>query len=164
MSLKNILKESNRDSIMDTNTIINTLRDDSKEKLYDVRFVVRQTDHPEDDLERNWSAPMGGWDNELANIGFDTEDEAREADEELGNYNREYQYHPKYEGYVLVDYEGLGAWNLEADNLEEAIEEAKSFGDGLGVTMGAGDGHFFANEVIDYYEVKDGIYVFELKT
>jgi hypothetical protein len=52
---------------------------------------------------------------------------------------------------------------LEAETLEEAIEEAASFGDGLACTSEKGDGHFFAHEVVSFHEVFPGRYVFELK-
>jgi len=127
-------------------------------------FVVRETDHPQEDLKRNFSSPLSGWDNELADLAFSTAEEAAEKDMQVnGGTPRDYRYHPAYDGYVVVHYDGLGAWVLEASTLEEAIEEAKNIDSGLACTTEAGDGHFYAEDVINYYEVESGLYVFEIK-
>jgi hypothetical protein len=127
-------------------------------------FVVRDTDHPEDDLKRNWSSFLGGWDNELGGIAFDSEEEAAEADMNVnGGERRTYRYHPAYDGYVLVHFDGLGAYALDSDNLNDALKEAKDFEDDLNITMEQGNGHFYANQVISFHKVKDGRYVFEIK-
>ena len=126
-------------------------------------FVVRDTFHPEQDLKRNWSAPAGGWDNELGGMGFETEEEAANKDIEINGARREYRFHPAYDGFVLVHYEGLGAYILKAETLEEAIQEATNAGEGLAVTMEAGDGHFYAEDVIAFHQVREGRYIFELK-
>jgi len=126
-------------------------------------FVVRDTYHPEEDLKRNWSAPAGGWDNELGGMAFDTEDEAAEQDMKVWGERREYRFHPAYEGFVLFHYEGLGGFALDAETLEEALTEAEEYEDGLAVTMEAGDGHFFAEDVVSFHKVREGRYVFEVK-
>lgn len=126
-------------------------------------FVIRDTYHPEEDLKRNWSAPAGGWDNELGGLSFSSEQEAADKDIEISGERREYRYHPAYDGFVLVHYEGLGAWALEADTLEDAIKEAEGVESGLAVTMEAGNGHFYGQDVIAYHKVREGRYIFEIK-
>jgi hypothetical protein len=79
----------------------------------------------------------------------------------------DFEYHPLYNGYVPVHYWGLGAYELDANNWKDAIEEAREkYGDypeDLTLTMDSGDGHFFSNEVIDYKKASDRLYVFQLK-
>lgn len=126
-------------------------------------FVVRDTWHPEADLKRNWSSFAGGWDNELGFTAFETAEKAAEADMEVSGQKRTYRYHDKYQGFVCVHYEGLGAWALDAETLEEAIEEAKTKMQGLAETTEAGNGHFFAEDVVSYHQVHEGRWVFEVK-
>lgn len=126
-------------------------------------FVVRDTFHPQEDLNRNWSSFAGGWDNELAGRRFNDEDEAAIADENVSGSRREYRFHPAYCSFVCVHYEGLGAFMLNAETIEEALSEAAEINDGLACTMDAGDGHFFAEDVITFHKVREGRYVFELK-
>ena len=127
-------------------------------------FVIRDTNHPQEDLERNWSAPAGGWDNEFGGMSFSSEEEAAEADMGVnGGERREYRFHPAYDGYVLFHYDGLGAFALDAETLEEAIEEAMNYEEGLAVCSEAGDGHFFAEDVVSFHKVREGRYIFEIK-
>ena len=35
--------------------------------------------------------------------------------------------------------------------------------EGLAMIMGPGNGHFFAEDVVNFYKVKDGRYIFEIK-
>lgn len=125
-------------------------------------FVVRDTFHPAEDLKRNWSTPAGGWDNDLGGMSFDTFKEAADADVKASGQEREYRYHPAYNGFVLVHYDGLGAYALSAETLEEAIKEAADTHDGLAVTMEKGDGHFYAEDVVAFYKVREGRYIFEI--
>lgn len=129
-------------------------------------FVVRDTNHPEEDLKRNWSAFSGGSMN--GEDGGSTEDEAiknfaSQAGIEVDEVENEFRFHPAYNEFVAVHYEGLGAFVLDAENLEEATEEANDYEDGLAVTMESGDGHFFAEDVVSYHKIREGRYIFELK-
>lgn len=128
-------------------------------------FVVRDTNHPEEDIARNWSSFAGGSE-DGENGGYDA-DEARANYAELHGHDAanavEFRYHPAYEEFVVVHYEGLGAWALEASNLEDAIKEAIDCDDCLASTFGAGDGHFYAEDVVGYHQAKHGRYVFEIK-
>jgi hypothetical protein len=130
-------------------------------------FVVRDTYHPEEDLKRNWSATISGWDIEdmVGNI-YETEEEARQAWEEGREDNmikRTFRFHPAHNSFVPVHYEGLGAWLLDAETLEEAIEEAATYGDDLACTSESGNGHFYAENVVNFHQVREGKFVFEIK-
>ena len=130
-------------------------------------FVVRDTNHPEEDLSRNWSAFAGGSCN--GEDGGKTAEEARtnfasHIGIEVSEVSDSFRYHPAYDEYVAVHYEGLGAWVLDADSLESAMEEAASVENGLAVTLEEGDGHFFAADVVSFHKVREGRYVFELRT
>lgn len=130
----------------------------------DTYFVVRDTNHPEEDLERNWSAPVGGFSTELAGSEFASKEEAEAAEVEyFGNVEHEFRFHPAYGSFVEFHFEGLGAYCLDAETIEEAIVEADNYEDGLAETMGTGDGHFFANQVVSFHKVREGRFVFELK-
>ena len=128
-------------------------------------FVVRDTDHPQEDLDRNWSSFAGGWDNSLSGMSFETVEQAKEADLSEAEWNTdcEYRFHPAFDGFVKVHYEGLGAFVLESETLESAIEEANNYEDGLAVTMESGDGHFYAQDVVSFHKVREGRYIFEIK-
>lgn len=127
-------------------------------------FVVRDTFHPAEDIQRNWSAPVGGFSTELAGMEFGSKEEAENKEIEVfGAVEHEFRFHPAYDSFVEFHYEGLGAYCLEAENLEEAIEEASTFEEGLAVTMEAGDGHFYAKDVVSFHEVREGRFVFEIK-
>lgn len=129
-------------------------------------LVVRDTFHPEEDLKRNWSAAaggsingeMGGADESEAKIEF-----AKHLGIELDEVTNEFRFHPAYNKYVAVHYEGLGAFVLSADTIEEAIKEASNFEAGLACTMESGNGHFFADDVISFHKVSEGRFVFEIK-
>lgn len=128
-------------------------------------FVVRDTYHPKEDLKRNWSAPVGGsWTGDLAG-GFKSAEGAKAAYEKFfeTECTKQFRFHPAYNAFVEVHYEGLGAFQLSAETIEEAIKQARDMADGLACTMEAGDGHFFAEDVIGYHEVCDGRFVFEIK-
>lgn len=132
----------------------------------DTYFVVRDTFFPEEDLKRNWSSFVGGSEN-----GEEGADNAIQAAENYANHigisiedvSIEFRYHPAYDQYVGVHYEGLGAWCLDSETLEEALEEAYNENENLATTMEAGSGHFFANQVVSYHKVRDGRYLFEVK-
>lgn len=132
-------------------------------------FVVRDTNHPTEDIKRNWSSVIGGWDVSyfVGNI-YNTEDEAKTAwfdfhDGEEYAPKRCFRFHPAYGSYVPVHYEGLGAWILDAENISDALTEAALFGDDLACTCDKGDGHFFAEDVVSFHEVRPGKYIFEIK-
>jgi len=120
-------------------------------------FVVRDTDHPVEDLLRNWSSTMGG-------VNYQG-DFAADTLEETENYEGEYRYHPAHEGFCIVDYEGLGAFCLDAENVKEAIIEANEYSErnNLACCGGSGDGCFESHEVVSFHEVRSGRYIFELK-
>ena len=129
-------------------------------------FVVRDTDHPQEDLDRNWSAFAGGSCN--GELGGSNEDEAREnyaaqIGIEANEVDGDFRFHPAYGEFVIVHYEGLGAYVLEAELLEEAVQEANNYKDGLAVTMESGDGHFFAEDAVSFHKVREGRYIFEVK-
>jgi hypothetical protein len=128
-------------------------------------FVVRDTNHPQEDLNRNWSAPLGGHSNELSGMTFSSEEDAKEAFLRVFDKEStfEYRFHPAYNSFSEVHYEGLGAFQLEAETLEDAIIEASKMNDGLAFTMEAGNGKFFAEDVISFHQVSEGRFVFEIK-
>ncbi len=133
------------------------------------RFVVRQTNHPQEDLTRNWSSFAGGFGNgEIAGTSFSSAEAFaaywEKNCDDLGAAP-EVRFHPYHEGFVEVHYEGLGAWALDAETLEEAMIEATEVLNqrgGLAWTDEAGDGQFMAGEVVAFHEVSEGLYVFEL--
>lgn len=129
-------------------------------------FVVRDTIHPQEDLERNWSAWAGGSEN--GEQGGETEEEAREnyADHlgiNICEVSCDFRYHPAYEEFVAVHYEGLGAFELNADNIEDALKEAAEYEEGLAVCMDEGSGSFDAVDCVGFHKVREGRYVFEIK-
>jgi len=125
-------------------------------------FVIRDTYHPQEDLDRNWSAPIGGFSGALAGSHFSSIEDAQESAVEWG-VNSEFRFHPAYDGFVEVHYEGLGAWAMDAETLEEALIEADEFEDDLACTTDTGDGHFYADDCIGFHFVREGRYIFELK-
>lgn len=130
-------------------------------------FVVRDTDHPAEDLERNFSSVMGGFDHEVfMGRTFATEEELRQA--YIDAFGEDYRtpklrYHPAHESFVPVHYEGLGAFQLQSDTLEDALIEANEYEDDLACTSEMGDGHFYSYQVVSYHKVREGRFVFELK-
>lgn len=136
------------------------------DKDMETYFVVRDTEHPQEDLNRNWSAFAGGSAN--GELGGSTEDEAREnyASQigiEANEVDCEFRFHPAYGEFVAVHYEGLGGYVLDSETLEEAIKEADEYMEGLAVTMESGDGHFYAEDVVSFHKVREGRYIFEIK-
>ena len=130
----------------------------------DTYFVVRDTNHPESDLKRNWSAPIGGFSSELAGSIFNSKEEAEKAEiKYFGGIEHEFRFHEAYGSFVEVHYEGLGAYCLDSETLEEAIEEAANYRNDLAVTTTAGDGHFYAEDVVSFHKVREGRYIFEIK-
>jgi hypothetical protein len=124
------------------------------------QFVVRDTFHPAEDISRNWSSFSGGYD-EYGNVFNSTED-ARNWYESEGLKMHEFRYHPAYNRIAPVHYEGLGAWALDSETLENAIKEASEMEDLLACTMESGNGHFYAYQVISYHEVREGRWVFQV--
>lgn len=134
-------------------------------------FVVRDTNHPKEDVERNWSSTLSGSDGEFDVLSCTSEEECQAAWEKWNDVEhggiapkRSFRFHPAHNGFVPVHYEGLGAWQLEAETLKEALEEAATYDDDLACTSEAGDGHFYAHQVVSYHEVREGKWVFELKS
>lgn len=126
-------------------------------------FVVRDTDHPVEDLERNWSTFCGGVHPNLGDFAYDTEDQAKQAEIDFyGKVESEFRFHPAHNGFCVVHYEGLGAFELESEVLEIAIKEAKEYEDDLACTTESGNGHFFANQVLSFHKVRDGRYIFQI--
>ena len=129
-------------------------------------FVVRDTDHPQEDLDRNWSAFASGSCN--GELGGANEEEAKanyasQIGIESDEVDCEFRFHPAYGEFVAVHYEGLGAYNLNAETIQEAIKEANEYMEGLAVTMESGDGHFYAEDVVSFHKVREGRFVFEVK-
>ena len=130
-------------------------------------YVVRDTDHPQEDLERNFSCFLGGSENGEEN--GQTEDEAREKyashlGVELSDIeDKEFAYHPAHEAFCVIGYHGLGAFELEAETLKEALTEANNYEDNLAVCTGSGSGHFFASKCISFHKVREGRYIFLIK-
>jgi len=137
-------------------------------------YFIRQTNHPEADLQRNWSAPVGGslegeslgqtaaksLELYLEHHGLDDADED-ERQTALKNAP-EYRWHDAYQAFAQVHYEGLGGWLLNAQDLQSAIVEANRCSRNLTECSDEGDG-FFADRVEGYYHVKDDIYIFAVK-
>lgn len=129
-------------------------------------FVVRETSHPEADLARNWSSPTGGFSyGEMNGFTFASAEEATAYwNANLSDLGAApaFRFHPAYNSFTEVHYEGLGAWNLEAETLEEALKEAAEQAWGLTVNSEAGDGHFMAADVVSFHKVREDLYVFEI--
>lgn len=129
-------------------------------------YVVRDTYHPKEDINRNWSAFAGGSCN--GELGGASAEEAKEnyASQigiEVEEVDCEFRFHTAYDLFVAVHYEGLGAFVLDSETLEEALEEANNYKDGLAVTMESGNGHFYAQDVVSFEKVREGRYIFEIK-
>jgi hypothetical protein len=138
-------------------------------------FVARATYHIEEDLKRNWSAPLGGFSNGDLEGKYDTPQQAADAYNAFFDTNKysekNFAYHPAYHNVVEIHYHGLGAWEIEgAESFEEAEELLKTEyrryyenpGD-MAITDGEGDGHFYAQDVVDYKKVEDGLYIIQVK-
>lgn len=130
-------------------------------------FVVRDTDHPAEDLVRGWSAEIGGISLEGC-YAFETLESAIEADKEYHqteSQQKEWRFHPAYKGFCPVHYEGLGAFQLYAENVKDAIKEANEYSaeNDLVLTSESGDGCFMSYQVVSFHKVRDGRYIFELK-
>lgn len=145
-----------------------------------MKFVARATDHPQEDLNRNWSAVLGGIENEEFHIcesleevevmwkrvyGFDEYEDVAETNKFRAD---DWGFHPAYNGFVRIHYHGLGAYELEADNLQDAINEAvKRFGGdvyGMACTIDWGGGHFYANDCVGYHAAgPEGLWIFEIQ-
>lgn len=154
------------------------------------RYVVRFTFDPKKDLKRNWStfanaecefgpihspknkyqARMGvaSW------LGIDRKEiEIHDTPRGFMLVNEhltrpiEFRWHNGLKCYAQVHYEGLGAWELNANTLEEAIAEATNIENEwfLPCTFDEGDGHFYASEVVGYVKVpgKEHTYIFILE-
>lgn len=130
-------------------------------------YVVRDTNHPYDDLARNWSGFLGGSEN--GESSGQTEEEAYEnyaahLGIELAQVQatREFRFHPAHDAFVVVDFEGLGARALDSEDLESAMIEAAECPPNLAVCLGGGSGHFYAQECVNVHKVRDGRFIFEL--
>jgi len=143
-------------------------------KTMALNYFVRQTNHPEADLHRNWSAPVGGalegeslgntpeesFELYLEHHGLDDADED-ERQAALKNAP-EYRWHDAYQAYAQVHYEGLGGWLLNAEDVQSAMAEASRCSRNLTECSDEGDG-FHAERVEAYYHVIDDIYIFAVK-
>ena len=121
----------------------------------DSYFVVRDTNHPIEDLKRNWSAACGGVNPYNGDFAYVSLEEAIEADKKWNESDKpqhEYRFHPAHDGWCMVHYEGLGAYQLEAETLEEALKEADEYEENLACTSECGDGHFLAHQVVSFHK------------
>ena len=131
-----------------------------------MHFVVRDTNHPQQDLDRNWSAFAGG--SSQGESGGSSKEDAIQnfADHtgvEVSEVNNDFRFHPAYEEFVMVDYDGLGAFLLDAESIEEALTEANEYEENLAVCVESGSGHFYAEDCISFHKVREGRYVFQIK-
>lgn len=145
-----------------------------------MKYIARATNHPCEDLERNWSSVIGGLSNEDFHIcesleeakvmweryyGFDIYEHAHKINPFDSS---DWGYHAEYGGYVQIHYRGLGGYELDAKNWEEAIREAekKYSGDAwkMACVMDCGSGHFYAEDCSNIYKTKiEGLWIFEIQ-
>lgn len=137
-------------------------------------FVARYTNHPAEDLDRDWSAPLGGfYHGDLSGMRFETYEAAEReirvtfSIEDDADLPFDVRFHDAYNGFVEVHYEGLGAFELDSETIEDAINEAVSkFGQDaprMACVDYAGDGHFSASECAGFHATSvDGLYIFEI--
>jgi hypothetical protein len=143
-----------------------------------MKYVVRTTSHPEEDLKRNWSAIPGGVPNSDLCI-YDSIEKTEDSwnlyygiNSEYYSYtncfkSEEWDFHPAYGGYIKRSFYGLGAIELRAGNLQEAqlevLEEYYNKQYELLNIDGPGSGHFYADICNGFYEtdVKD-LWIFEI--
>jgi len=127
-------------------------------------YVVRDTDHPAEDLARNWSSFVGG-----SVYGETPKEQTAEAAKanaaahigaDVADVKVDFRFHPAYNAFAPVDYYGLGAFELQSETLDEAIKEAIEQDEFLACCTGAGDGHFDAADCVGYAKAADGRYVF----
>ena len=114
-----------------------------------MKFVARQSEDIQDDIKRNWSSwnfGLGGFNGtyeELQEYLATITDENCITISHLDIYThniKSFEFGELYENYwVVIDRmnarDGLSAISLDSDNLQDAIEEAKTgayFGDGIG--------------------------------
>ena len=133
-------------------------------------FIARQSDHIKADIKRNWSS----WN--FGEEGFEGTEEELEAElEKVSETNSfwisglevwphnkdEFEFGELYENYwVSIDRinarEGLSGIELDAETLEDAIEEAESRSDYWG------DGQSFDAREAKLVYSNDDIHIFEL--
>lgn len=133
-------------------------------------FIARQSDHIEADIKRNWSS----WN--FGEEGFEgTREELDEELEKVSDENSflvsgfevwphnkdEFEFGELYENYwVAIDRinarEGLSGIELDAETLEDAIEEANSRTDYWG------DGQSFNAQEAKLVYSNDDIHIFEV--
>lgn len=116
-----------------------------------MRYAARYTNHPAEDLQRNFSACAGEATLEEWHGFFQSEDEIiasymryfvgskweqlveeenecaldylDSAKDQVDNF----RFHPAHNALVYVHYNGLGAWELEAETEQEAIEAVQNW-------------------------------------
>lgn len=118
-------------------------------------YVARYTSNPEVDIERGWSGYFGYGD-------WATIDEAYDGIIEVGgDPDRADIRFDEYEGlYRLVHHDGLSCWELEAETIEDAIEEARRL-DNAGSIVWGGFGYQTHGDVRVIAQVHDDLYIFE---
>jgi len=135
-------------------------------------FIVRQSEHIQEDIKRNWSSWNYGQE------GFEgTEDELNECLESITDENpffisgfeiwpddvQSSEIKELYDGYwVLVDNtrgNGLSCNTLEIETLEEAIEEVKE----NGIDLGDGETVDCSNAKVVWSDEEDFIHILEIE-
>jgi hypothetical protein len=136
-------------------------------------YIVRQSEHIKEDLQRNWSS----WN--YGELGFEgTKEELEESMEEAIENESSFDIsgfelweediekadiRELYDGYwVLVDNtrgRGLSCNILESESLEEAIEEVKE----NGVDLGEGETVDCSNAKVVWSDEEDFIHIIEIE-
>jgi hypothetical protein len=141
-------------------------------RIFTIEYVARYTNHPAEDLARNWSANIEGVNDPALSICDTLEQAAKNWEKVYGDLDgfdeSEWRFHPAFNCLAQVDYEGLGAYSLTAQTLEEAFMEVECrfSNDPYEMVMcsGAGTGYFSADNCIGYHATNDeSVWIFEIR-
>lgn len=147
-----------------------------------MKFVARQSEHIQEDIQRNWSSwnfGKEGFEGSRLDLmeaidkaiekrgvfyisGFDVWPESKDYSSDNAIYVDDFEFRELYEGYwVAVDNinasGGLSCISLEADNLEDAIKESEDgsyYGDGESFDATEYD-LVYSNEEIHIFKIKE---------